>query len=139
MRTAPSRWVWPQLQPRGPLLPASFWPRLTPASPPPTDASPPGSGPELRAAAADPAGNREPGAGARSAADGEGCGAREARRGVVGELVEAHVEGQDTCPTALPLPDPLWLRPGVGTRQIRGLPGHPVPHLDRAHHTLSDL
>ena len=73
------------------------WPPSGPASPlpppPPTDASPPGSGPELRAAAADPAGNREPGAGARSAADGEGWGAGGARRGVEGELVEAHVEG----------------------------------------------
>lgn len=56
----------------------------------------------------------------RAGGPGPGGGGR---RGVGGELVEAHVEGRDTCPTALPNPDLLWLRPGVGARQIKGLPG----------------
>lgn len=57
--------------PAGPLAPCLLLdPNFTLALPH-TDASAPGSGPELRAAAADPAGDHEPGPGTGSAADGE--------------------------------------------------------------------
>lgn len=66
--------VGPALPPsqQGPWLLAS-WPRPHPCFLP-TDASTPGPGPELRAAATDPAGDCEPGPGAGSATDGEGPG-----------------------------------------------------------------